>query len=209
MRQLIYVELKSGYNDDGPAWIGFVGSSKSGATVYFNGKAFKSLKGAGVQGNYYDLETGEEYWISGVKNDGQDRHWAGSGKIEIDKAAIDSYLTRMGLAALPRNLVPVQLASSESSPELHERENEAPLRRKDSVLGRRSIRKKVNDLVGYDPRDSHFQALKKKEISQLSAFEIQELLAYCDEMIDLVRDKKGRKSWHGYKAELSEELQRR
>ena len=31
-----YIELKTGYNDDGPAWIGNVKESKSGKTVYFN-----------------------------------------------------------------------------------------------------------------------------------------------------------------------------
>jgi hypothetical protein len=36
-----YIELKSGYHDDGPAWIARVLVSKSGRTVYFNGKALK------------------------------------------------------------------------------------------------------------------------------------------------------------------------
>lgn len=39
-RQLLYVELKTGYSDDGPAWIGYVGRSKSGKTLYFNDHAF-------------------------------------------------------------------------------------------------------------------------------------------------------------------------
>ena len=68
--QIKYIELKSGYSDDGPAWIGLVTFSKTGRTVYFNGKAFKSLKPKGISGNHYDLETGEEYWISGVKKTG-------------------------------------------------------------------------------------------------------------------------------------------
>ena len=50
-RKLMYVELKSGFNHDGPAWIGFAGSSKSGATIYFDGKSFKSLKGTGISAN--------------------------------------------------------------------------------------------------------------------------------------------------------------
>ncbi|WP_052123445.1 hypothetical protein [Flavobacterium beibuense] len=59
--QIKYIELKSGYSDNGPAWIGLVTFSKTGRTVYFNGKAFKSLKAKGISGNHYDLETGEEY----------------------------------------------------------------------------------------------------------------------------------------------------
>jgi hypothetical protein len=88
---VMYIELKTGYNDNGPAWIGRVQKSRSGRTVYFNGKAFKR-SGRGSTGNYYDLETGERYWISGVKRDGSDRHWAGSGKVIIEAAAVEEYL---------------------------------------------------------------------------------------------------------------------
>ena len=90
--QIMYIELKSGYGDNGPAWIGKASFSKSGQTVYFNGKALKRSGGQGLQGNHYDLETGQEYWVSGVKKDGTDRHWAGSGKIKIDARVVDEYL---------------------------------------------------------------------------------------------------------------------
>jgi hypothetical protein len=88
---LRYVELKTGFNDNGPAWIGFVKMSRSGRTIYFNGRAFK--RSARTSGNYRDVETGDEYWISGVKKRGEDRHWAGSGKITIEAAAVDAYLS--------------------------------------------------------------------------------------------------------------------
>ena len=90
-----YIELKTGYNDDGPAWIGNVKESRSGKTIYFNDHAFQrnsSTKETGIYGNYIDIETGEEYWISGVKKDGSDRHWAGHGKIIIDSKVVDEYL---------------------------------------------------------------------------------------------------------------------
>ncbi len=64
-QRIMYVELKSGFNDNGPAWIGKVAYSKSDRTIYSNGKAFK--KGSGISGNYRDLETGDEYWISCLK----------------------------------------------------------------------------------------------------------------------------------------------
>jgi hypothetical protein len=86
-----YIELKTGYNDNGSAWIGRVQVSRSGQTVYFNGKAFKR-RGGGASGNHFDVETGDNYWISGVKKDGRDRHWAGSGKITIEASAVDEYL---------------------------------------------------------------------------------------------------------------------
>lgn len=88
---IFYIELKSGCSDDGPAWIGQLQYSKTGQTVYFNNKGFQ--KYASISGNYIDVETGEEYWISGVKKNGEDRHWAGLGKVMIDRKIIDEYLT--------------------------------------------------------------------------------------------------------------------
>lgn len=108
--RLIYVEKKSGGNDCGLAWIGIAGASKTGATIYSNGKAFKSLKGSGIAGNYFEIETGAEYWISGIKKNNQDRHWAGGGDILIDQSAIRPYLKETGFAALPSNLIPTLLA---------------------------------------------------------------------------------------------------
>ena len=97
---LKYIELKSGHADDGPSWIANVRMSKTGRTVYFNGRALKRAKGGGVAGNYFDVETGEEFWISGVKKDGQDRHRAGSGKILIEASAVPEYLTITGATKL-------------------------------------------------------------------------------------------------------------
>ena len=99
--RLMYVELKSGFNDDGPAWIGMASFSKTGRTIYFNGRAFQS--GSLIGGNHYELGSGEVYWISGVKKDGADRHWAGSGKIKIDKAVISKYLAIIKEDELPKN----------------------------------------------------------------------------------------------------------
>lgn len=89
--KIMYIENKSS-GHHGSAWIGFVEFSKSGQTVYFNNKALKKLKNTGILGNHFDIETGEEYWVSGVKKNGQNRHQFGSGKIMIDKNSIDEYL---------------------------------------------------------------------------------------------------------------------
>ena len=101
--ELRYIELKSGFGDSGPAWIGMAEFSKTGRTVYFNGKALKSLNVGGVSGNYYDIENGDEYWISGVKKNGRDRHWAGGGKIMIDRTVVDIYLNQVDFHALDKN----------------------------------------------------------------------------------------------------------
>ena len=46
--RIMYIELKSGHHDDGPARIGRVSFSKTGRTIYFKGKAFQSLGGLGI-----------------------------------------------------------------------------------------------------------------------------------------------------------------
>ncbi len=100
--ELKYIELKSGYANNGPAWIGMVEFSKSGRTIYFNGKALKSSKGRGIAGNYYDMENGDEYWVSGVKKDGSDRHKNGGGKIWIDRKVVNVYLSLIECKELDR-----------------------------------------------------------------------------------------------------------
>jgi len=99
--RLMYVELKSGYSDDGPAWIGKAFFSKTGRSLYFNGLAF--AKGSRVGGNYYEVLNVEYYWISGIKKSGTNRHWAGHGKIKIDKNVIDEYLEIKEWPALPKD----------------------------------------------------------------------------------------------------------
>lgn len=98
--KLIYVELKSGHNDNGPAWIGMGLYNRTGQTIYFNGKIFKN--GKGVSSNHYDAESHEEYWISGVKKDGTDRHKSGSGIIHIDESIVSDYCELVGLSSLPK-----------------------------------------------------------------------------------------------------------
>lgn len=122
--QLVYVELKSGYDEDGPAWIGKASHSKSGRTLYFNGKAFKSARGHGVQGNYIDVETGDEYWISGVKKNQQDRHWVGTGPVMIDEPVVPEYLALIGASRLDKNKYEiVWLDHGDVASRLHERQN--------------------------------------------------------------------------------------
>lgn len=94
---MMYVELKSGHGDSGPAWIGRARFSKSGLSVFYRGRELRRLKGRGVSGNYVDVETGEEFWVSGVKRSGSNRHWAGSGRVQIDddvRAEYDALVAR-------------------------------------------------------------------------------------------------------------------
>lgn len=105
IRDLMYIELKTGYSDDGPAWIGYVHTSKSKKTIYFNDHAFQ--KNIGSYANYIDIENGDEYWISGLKRKESNRHWAGHGKIMIDRRAVNEYLSLIGEKELPLHLFEV------------------------------------------------------------------------------------------------------
>jgi len=92
--RITYIERKAG-NLTGPARIGRVTYSKTGATMYYRGKEFRSLKGAGFKANYYDVETGEEYWISGPRKDGNDALYATNSPTEIDDDVCAEYWTQI------------------------------------------------------------------------------------------------------------------
>jgi hypothetical protein len=42
-------------------------------------RALRRKPYGGGPGNYCDVDTDEDFWVSGVKKVGTDRHWAGSG----------------------------------------------------------------------------------------------------------------------------------
>ena len=87
----MYIECKAaGLN--GPARIGRITFSDSGKTLYYKGKAFRSLKG-GYKANYYEVGTGEEYWISGCRKDGEDRLYVSSVPVAIDDDVCEEYWT--------------------------------------------------------------------------------------------------------------------
>jgi hypothetical protein len=88
--RIMYIERKSG-GLVGPARIGRVSFSKTGRTLYYRGQTFQSLKGAGFKSNFYCVETGEDYWISGPKRRGGDALYGGSTPIEIDDDVREEY----------------------------------------------------------------------------------------------------------------------
>ena len=102
IKDLMYIELKTGYHDDGPAWIGYVKTSKSYKTIYFNNHAFQKYNSGNA--NYEDIENGDEYWISGIKKNESNRHWAGHGKIMVDRRAVNELTEIKGLTALPADV---------------------------------------------------------------------------------------------------------
>jgi len=92
--RIMYIECKSG-GLTGPARIGRVSFSKTGATLYYAGKAFQSLKGSSFKSNYFDVETGERYWISGPHKNGRDSLYATHVKPEVDVDVHHEYWTEI------------------------------------------------------------------------------------------------------------------
>ena len=87
----MYIEDKSDQLE-GPARIGRVTFSKTGKSLYYKGKAFRSLHGRGFKANYYEVESGAQYWISGPKRNGADGLY-GPRPTPIDVDAREEYWT--------------------------------------------------------------------------------------------------------------------
>lgn len=88
--RIMYIERKAG-SLTGASRIGRVTFSKTGRTLYYRGQTFQSLKGAGFKSNYYCVETGENYWISGPKRRGGDRMYGSVLPVEIDEDVRTEY----------------------------------------------------------------------------------------------------------------------
>ena len=109
--RIMYIEQKTGASA-GEARIGRVTSSRTGRTLYYRDKAFVALGGRGTRGNYhgYDRTAFDdainakpdtrgpwpgllgEFWISGPKKNGQDRHPSEPCKeVIVDEDVADEY----------------------------------------------------------------------------------------------------------------------
>lgn len=86
----MYIENKAG-GLTGPARIGRVTFSKTGKSLYYQGRTFRSLKGRGFKANFYEVGTGDEYWISGPRKDGADRLYGEREAVAIDADVRDEY----------------------------------------------------------------------------------------------------------------------
>lgn len=183
--EIKYVELKSGFSDDGPAWIGQVAYSKSGSTLYFNGRALQSLKGTGIGANYFDIENGDEYWVSGVKKNLQDRHSCGNGIVSLEKRIKNDYMEMVRLTQIdPKHFELVELIEDLPKARINELENET-----DNFL---------------EPNNLRFK--KPNELST------QELKIVIDELLDLeveAKFNKARRSMKRARVEFQIELDKR
>ena len=89
--RVMYVENKDGLIDGSPARIGWVRFSKTGRSVYYKGRTLKAIGGSGVRGNFMDEESGDEYWVSGVKKRGSNVHALETASVVVDDDATEEY----------------------------------------------------------------------------------------------------------------------
>ena len=87
----MYLELKT-EEGDGPAWIGRVRFSKTGRTIFYRGRTLQEH--AGGPGTHRDEATGELFFVSGIKGDLRELHWA-DRDVEIDEDAVEEYERRL------------------------------------------------------------------------------------------------------------------
>lgn len=88
-RRLMYVENKNGEIDGANGRVGWVTFSRTGRTVYYRG--LELAKGSGIRGNFFDVASRDEYWISGVKKRGSNVHYAEQTTVAIDEDALKAY----------------------------------------------------------------------------------------------------------------------
>ena len=186
--EIKYIELKSGFSDDGPAWIGLVEFSKTGRTLYFDDKAFQSLGGNGVGSNFFDIETGDEYWISGIKKNQQDRHWAGNGLIYIDNRIVNDYKKIINVDYLDSKKYKVVDVIEKSPIErINELENES--------------QEKSSSLSVHD--------LSFKQPNELKVEELKLVINYLIDQETTVRFNKARRSFKSSRLNFEDELEKR
>ncbi|MEJ2008570.1 MAG: 1-deoxy-D-xylulose-5-phosphate synthase [Acidobacteriota bacterium] len=99
MKRVMWIEYK-GQNIVGPARIGWVTVKDRGKRIDYRGRSFRTLAGAGFKANFYDVETGERYWISGCRKDGRDALY--NTDVEIDEDALEEYW--LNIRKKPENL---------------------------------------------------------------------------------------------------------
>ena len=86
----MYVENKDGILDGVEGRIGWVTFSKTGKTVYYGNRILHKSKQS-LRGKVFDEQSGDEYWVSGVKIRGSNAHWAERTGIRVDGDAVEEY----------------------------------------------------------------------------------------------------------------------
>jgi hypothetical protein len=191
--RIMYIERKAG-NLTGDARIGRVTTSKTGKTLYYKGKKFQSLKGAGFKANYVDVETGEDYWISGCRKDGADSLYGGSSPVEIDDDVRDEYWAEIrGLTEIAQSSdVERRTAVRPAAPQVHA-----------EYASRNTLKSEL-------PLSKAQQALRHQEVVNMTEEQLRDWIDACDHMETWPQTpKKSRRTWKNSRGEAVNELLRR
>ena len=89
--RIMYIERKAN-ETTGTARIGKVTFSKTRRTMFYGGKEYMKVK-EGYKYNCVEVETSEEYWISGCRKDGIDRLYGEKVPVYIDEDVKEEYWT--------------------------------------------------------------------------------------------------------------------
>lgn len=96
----MFVQLKTGHGiDKGPCWISMVRFNRSWRTAYWHGRTLRRRPGMS-DANFYDLTTGELYWVSGPHRDRADTRYSNVTPT-VDDDARDVYGAFLSGAAAP------------------------------------------------------------------------------------------------------------
>ncbi|HWO01681.1 MAG TPA: 1-deoxy-D-xylulose-5-phosphate synthase [Blastocatellia bacterium] len=88
MKRVMWIENKS-EGIVGPARIGWVDVKDRGKRLIYRERSFRSLRGSGFKANYYDVGTGEKYWITGCRKDGRNALY--NTDVDVDEDALEEY----------------------------------------------------------------------------------------------------------------------
>ena len=98
--RVMFVQLKTAHDADrGPAWVSVVRFNRSWKTAYWHDKTLRRWPGM-HDANFYDVETREEYWVSGPHRDQSDTRFSTVAPT-IDPDAADAYRAFLAGDALP------------------------------------------------------------------------------------------------------------
>jgi hypothetical protein len=97
--RVVFVQLKTGYpTDQGPCWICRARFTKTWQSVQFHGRTLRRQQT--VYGNFVDVESGEEWWVSGPKRDRTDARYSGQQPVVDDEVRAE-YEAFLAGAPLP------------------------------------------------------------------------------------------------------------
>ena len=99
MRRVMWIEYK-GDGLAGPARIGWATVKDRGKRIDYAGRTFRTKSGSGFKANFYEVESGDDYWISGCRKDGRNALY--STDVQIDPDALEEYW--VSIRKLPENI---------------------------------------------------------------------------------------------------------